>query len=310
MVYLVLTCALACLTVKGFCGKKASTYAKNSADVALFNLVRLALCFLISAALLCLFGVGVVLPTFPFLLIALLSGCANAAFLVGWMIAVQKNTIVAVDVTLTLGSLIPALLCALFFCEIISASKMLGFALILFASLILSTKNRKTSPRGVGSLFFLCFAVVGDGMIGFSQQLFKQFYTPNGVYAQGVYYQDAVFHFYTYLFAAVFLLFLWLLVRKRRERFAGTTERKTSTALLQAFPYIFTMAVCLFLANDLQLRASAEYGMPTQILYPIIRGGCLITANVTALFFGEHFTARTALGTFIALCGILLMNLL
>ena len=307
MVYLLLAIALLCLTIKGYCGKKSSTYAENNRQVLLFNLVRLLFCIPVSLGLLLFSRGGLLLPEGGMLAIGFLSGIANASFLVGWMLAVQKNTMVAVDVTLTLGSLLPALLCALLFSEPLSLSKMLGFALILLASFILSKSGG--GKGGVVGLPFLLLAVLGDGMVGFSQQLFKQYYTENGVYAHGVFYSEAIFHFYTYIFATL-LLFSVFLVTCVKERRAPKAPRSLVPSLLRALPYIAVMAACLFLANDAQLRVSADYGMSSQILYPVMKGGCLITANITALFFGERFTKRTALGTFTALCGILCTNLL
>ena len=307
MVYLLLGLALFCLTVQGYCGKKSSTYAGNNSQVLLFNLVRLVLCVPISLGLFLASEGGLLLPELGMLAISLLSGVANASFLVGWMLAVQKNTMVAVDVTLTLGSLLPAVLCALLFSESISLFKMLGFALILLASFILS--GGRNGKGGLSGLPFLLLAVLGDGMVGFSQQLFKQYYTEGGRHAHGVFYSEAVFHFYTYLFAAVVLLIVFLVARLK-ARGAPSRPPCLSREFWRALPYIAVMAACLFLANDFQLRASADYGMPSQVLYPIMKGGCLITANVTALFFGERFTRRSALGTLTALGGILLMNLL
>lgn len=307
MGYLVVAFALFCLTVKGFCGKKVSTYAMNTRDVLFFNLLRTAFCVLISLALLFFAHTGgFVIPERGMLLIALISGVANAAFLVGWMLAVQKNTMVAVDVTLTLGSLLPAVLCFFLFSEPLSYTKMLGFLLVLSASLLLSNGRSKKKLSGSG-IAFLVFATLGDGMVGFSQQLFRQYYTENGKMTHGVYYADSVFHFYTYLFAAILLFLVWLSFRLRVGK-GISQERRHSYQ--KALPYISVMAVCLFLANDMQLRAGADYGISAQVLYPVIRGGCLITANITALFFEERFTKRTALGMAVALGGILLMNLL
>ena len=51
--------------------------------------------------------------------------------------------------------------------------------------------------------------------------------------------------------------------------------------------------------------------MPSQVLYPIIKGGCLITVTFTAmLFFGERITRRSLLGSAVAMLGIVSMSLL
>lgn len=247
------------------------------------------------------------------LLICLLSGAANAAFLVGWILAVQKNTMVAVDVCLTLGSMIPAVLCALLFGEAISLPKMLGFALILGATAILSGGGAKRAGGGTVGVLLLIFASVGEGLSGFAQQLFKQYYTDAGTRTHGVLYPKTVFHFYTYVFAALILLSVLFVYRlsARPSACEGKGRKRVFSMPPMVALYIFIMAVCLFAANYLQTVATNDFGMSSQILYPILKGGCLITVNFTAMiFFGERITRRSILGSFIALCGIVCMNLL
>lgn len=161
-------------------------------------------------------------------------------------------------------------------------------------------------------IFLMVLAALSEGVIGFSQQLFKQYYTDTGVRFAGKTYPAEIFHFYTFLFAGAFLLFAYLvfLFRGRRGESEGHTEEAAAIPWRKVLSHIAVMAACLFIANYAQTAASAVYALPSQILYPLVRGGTLILVNVTALFFGERFTRRAALGTTIALCGILLMNLL
>ena len=75
--------------------------------------------------------------------------------------------------------------------------------------------------------------------------------------------------------------------------------------------HIAIMAICLFAANYFQTVATGDYGMSSQMLYPIIKGGCLITVNFTAMLcFGEKMTRRTVAGSLVALCGIVSMSIL
>ncbi len=311
MAYLCTVITLIALAVKGFCGKKVSTCAQSSRHALLFNLVRILFCIPISFVVLCIAGAwDRLLPDVGLLAIALLAGAANAAFLAFWMLAVQKNTMVAVDVSLTMGSLLPAILCAILFGEKLSLPRMLGFACILLAAFILAGGGkRKKQKKSLLGILLVVLAAVGDGMIGFSQQLFKQYYTEGGTRFTGKAYPSEIYHFYTYLFAGLFLLFGYLAVLifgKKKTASAAPVRVRWGTVLGN----IAVMAACLFLANYTQTAASAVYGMPSQILYPVVKGGTLILVNVTALFFGERFTRRTALGTGVALGGVILMNLL
>ncbi len=318
MVYVVIAIALLCLAIKGYCGKKTSCYVTDTGDAYLFNLLRMLFCICIGMALVFLEGAQSFLRIDGGMLaICVLSGASNAAFLVGWLLAIKKNSMVAVDVSLTLGSILPAVLCALLFAEPISAPKMLGFAMIVLATVILAGHCQKTAGGGAAGKLLLLLATVGDGLSGFAQQLYKQYYAAAGSVSAGITYPKTVYHFYTYVFAAAFLCLVlgaWYLKN------ASTACTKTSVApankrLWAGSPrvlwHIFVMAVCMFAANYFQTVATNDYGMSPQMLYPIIKGGCLITVNFTAMiFFGERITPRSVCGSLIALGGIVMMSVL
>lgn len=87
---------------------------------------------------------------------------------------------------------------------------MLGFGLIILAALILSGYNKKTEgSRGWVGILLLLFATLGDGLTGFCQQLYRQYYTEGGSLTTDVVYPKSIYHFYTYVFAVIVLaLFL------------------------------------------------------------------------------------------------------
>lgn len=315
MVYGIVAAALLCLAVKGYCGKKISSYMRDTGDSFAFNLFRMVLCILIGAVFVFAEGaVGFLAIEWGMLAVCFLSGLANAAFLVGWILAIRKNSMVSVDVGLTLGSLLPAVLCAFMFGEAISLPKMIGFALILAATVILAGHAPRAKRGGAVGLILLAFAALGDGMTGFAQQLYKQYYTEAGSAHHGMFYPKTVYHFYTYVFAALILFIALIFYRIYvRRKVSETKEARPSVLAMpwHVMLHIFVMAICLFGANYLQTVATNDFGMPSQVLYPIIKGGCLITVNITAmLFFGERITKRSALGSLVALIGIVCMNLL
>lgn len=316
--YWLVALALLFLTIKGYCGKKTSMDVTHPDDPYLFSLVRMLFCIVISFVLLPFEPGGLSLGIdWGMAAIGLLGGLANAAFLVGWMLAVQRNTMVLVDVTLTIGSLLPAVLCAILFGEAISLPKMVGFALILTATAILAGGAKPESgKRSRGGIILLIFASAGEGLVSFSQQLYKYFYTPGTDYFTGTVCSKSVYHFYTYLFTTLALALI-LIVRVLRCRTAGadggalTDRRALWSKLRHPLPYIAVMAFCLFAASYCQTAATGDFGMPAQILYPVIKGGCLITVNLySALCFGERITRRTVLGSLVALGGIIVMNAL
>ncbi len=314
MVYLIIGITLFCLSLKGYCGKKTSCYAKDTADACLFNFLRMFFCIFVGAALVLAAGVQDTLAVAPGMaLICLFSAVANAMFMISWLFAVKKNSLVSVDVALTLGSLIPSVFCAIFFDEPLSAPKFIGFALILLATALLVKKGKKVKGSASG-LVLLILAMLGDGFIGLSQQLYRQFYTDAGRYPAQILYDKTVFHFYTYVFAAVLLLSVWAICRlagkKKAEQDGREVTKPLGALTWRIVAYIAVMAVCLFGGNYFQTVATNDYGVSSQLLYPILKGGCLITVNFVGMFcFGEKMTRRTALGMLIALCGIVTMGI-
>ena len=313
MAYMIVLGALFFLALKGFCGKKIALHTRHTGDAFLFNFLRIAICLIIGLILVLVAGDGRFLAVDGGMLaICALSGLANAGFLITWLLAIQRNTMVTVDVSLTVGSLLPAVLCAILFAEAISWQKMIGFVLILLATAILAGYNKSVAKKsGLGGWILLILAAVSDGFIGFSQQLYNRYCAAGG----GHEYPQSVYHFYTYVFASIVLLigFLAYTLSHRRNGEQSTTHEKWTARyfLRHPLPLIMTMAICLFVANYLQTTATGTFGMPSQVMYPMIKGGCLITVNVTAcLFFGEKITPRSVLGSLVALGGIVVMNVL
>lgn len=318
MAYLLLVIALIFLSVKGYCGKKTSIDLRQTTDPILFNLLRMLFCIVIGLLLILIEGVGEQLRIEAGMLrIVLGAGVANVAFLVGWILAVRRIPLVTMDVSMTICSLLPAVLCLILFDEAISLSKMIGFALILAATVILSGYGKSTGRRcGILGVVLIVVATLGEGLFSFCQQLYKQYYTVGGSRAHGVYYSNSVFQFYTYALTGAILLLMFIGVSiyqyKKQEKVPKMQYVKgLFSSCKHPLPYIAVMALCLFAANYLQTAATTVYGMSSQVLYPVIKGGCLVTVNFTAmLFFNEKPTWRSIVGSAVALGGSVLMSVL
>lgn len=307
MGYLLAFLSLIANTVKGFCGKKTSIYAVAPTDAPLFSFVRIFFCIIIGFFIVLIEGAQGSLSVDPVMLaICALSGVTNAVFLICWMLAVQKNPLVLVDVSLTLGSIIPAVLCLAFFGEDISPLKMLGFALIVAAAFVLSFGAKNTKKTSLSGILLVTAAAIGLELTSFSQKLFDNHST-----ASGAAYPKSVFLFYGYIFAAVALLIYFVfvvLMQKAKKKENAPKAKELFRPLLRPLPHILIMSACLFADNYFKTAGIAY--LPSQVLYPIIQGGCLITVNISAaMFFGEKTTLKTVLGSAIALGGIIIMSI-
>lgn len=318
MAYLFLIITLICLSVKGYCGKKTSTDIKLSTDPILFNLLRMLLCIGIGFLMILIDGAVTQMAVEPLMLVlTFCAGAANVAFLIGWILAVRRIPLVTMDVSLTIGSILPAVLCLILFDEAISIPKMIGFGLILLATVVLSGYGGSTGKKaGFLGVALAVIATLGEGLSSFCQQLYKQYFTVGGKRFCGVVYENSVYQFYVYVFAAALLLIIFAAVAivgyQKREKSEETHYvRGLFASCKRPFPYIVVMAICLFAGNYLQTAATATYGMSPQVLYPVLKGGCLVTVNLTAmLFFNEKPTRRSIAGSVIALGGAVLMSVL
>ena len=186
MVYLIVFIALAALTIKGYCGKRVSGYVRNMGDSFIMNTIRFIICIFIGLALV-LFEEASLKVDGIMLAICALAGIASSISIGSWVFAVKSHNMATIDVTSTLASIIPAILCAVFFGEAFSGMKMIGFGFIVAASALMLGINKTAkhkSSRIFGNICLILTAL-GEAFSSFAQQLYKQYCTEGGIYASG-----------------------------------------------------------------------------------------------------------------------------
>ena len=95
MVYVFVLLTLLFLGIKGVCGKKTSTCVQQTGDAFRFNILRMLLCSLIGMVVVLIEGAQDSLTVDGGMIaICLLAGVCNAMFLIGWILAVRKNSMV------------------------------------------------------------------------------------------------------------------------------------------------------------------------------------------------------------------------
>ena len=299
MGYLFLSFALAAGLAKGFCGKKISGSTQTLADASLINLLRMAFCVLIGA---CLMLAGGVIPfadfDAPTILAAALSGIFTSVFVVTWLISVRSGAYVMLDVFLMLGVSVTVSCCRIFFGEEIRPNQVIGFVILVVAAYIMCSYNISLNGRmTVGKLGLLLLCGAANGFVDFSQKLFV-YHAPNGNVAE--------FNFYTYLFSALTLLFVFVFLKLRESSAGG---ERVAASMKRAIPYVAVMAVCLFLNSYFKTLAAAR--LDSAVLYPLNQGLALMLSMImAAVFFKERITARCVIGLCLAFGGLLIINLL
>lgn len=300
MGYLFLSAALLCGAVKGFCGKKTSGCLKTFRDSVYICLVRMMLCALIGAVIT---WVGGGMASFAVsgrvLCIAALAGVSSAVFILTWILSVRTGAYMMVDVFLTAGVIIPVLFCHIFYDEAFGIKHVLGFFLLLLAVVVMCGYNKTIkAPLTLVNLLLLTVCGLSNG---FTDLLQKVFAHSNEQSRAG----NAAYNFYTYCFAFDVFAIVFAVLYLRGH---ACKKKEPFVPLGSVLPYLFLMALCLFLNSYFKTFAASV--LPSTVLYPISQVvGMMLSIIMSALFFEEKITFRCVFGSSMAVAALLIINL-
>ncbi len=295
MGYIFLLISLFAGTLKGYCGKKTSSYTVSIGNAIFANTLRMILCILIGFVLiLATEDLRILIPSRTLLLISALSGISSAVFVVTWLISVKKSAYMMLDIFLMLGVLIPLSASSLFFSESIKPTQWIGIIVLFIAVVIMCAYNNDIKTKlTFPALILLLICGIANGFADFSQKLFTKC-IPNG--------SAAAFNFYTYVFAALVLIVAYTVIHKQ-------TRNAEKTDLKKIFGYVFIMALCLFASSYFKTLA-ARY-LSAVLLYPLNQGCALILSSIMSVaLFKETLTLKAVIGMITAFAGLLIINLL
>ncbi|MBR4959818.1 MAG: EamA family transporter [Clostridia bacterium] len=297
--YLFAFLALAAALVKAYCSKKSSIFVRDIRENTFSNGIRMVFCIVI--------GVGIVLAegaSFAVdpgtLLIAVLAGVSSAVHITTWLAATKRGALMLLNIFYLSGVLVPLLLCYFLYDEPIRPIQWAGLVVLMAAVYCMCSYNKSLGGRLTGtSLVILIVCAVTAGLMDFTQKMFL-YHDPAG--------SIGVFNFYTYVFSAVTLMGIYLFSKWRESggKFTFTGEKRL---LGEIMIYIVVMAVCMF-ANS-WLKTKAAVYLTSAELYPLYQGASLILlAAMSAVFFKEKITLRSAVGIVLAFVSLIMMNLL
>lgn len=297
--YLYVAAALAAGLTKGWCGKKASGIITGMRPTLLFNAVRMLLCIPIGFLFVWASDSVQNLIAEPIIyLIAAVSGISTALFVVTWIGCVRWGAYMMVDVFVTLGIMIPVLLCTLLFDESLRTAHLVGLVLLVFAAYMMCTYNRSLHREGsrlrIKQLLLLFMCGASNGITQFSQKWLRHVSNTD----------VSVFNFYTYVFASAVLLILFFLFPKE-----NSTQKLAQNDMRRLALFVTLMSACLFL-HSFCSTAAAGYLSSAQ-LYPLMQGSALILSMLmSAVCFGEHINVRCAIGIASSFAAMLCIELL
>jgi len=299
MGYLFVLAALFCGVTKGYCGKKTSGCIKQFPSTMLFNAVRMLICIPIGLIFV-LLGTGTLssLAVDGYaLLTMLMSGIATSVFVVSWIIVIRQGAYMMVDVFLTLGVIVPVILCAVIFGEAVKWNQIVGILMLAVAAYIMCTySNRIKEKMKVHTYILLVVCGVANGLTSFSQKWFRYAAPEIDV---------SVFNLYTYVFSSVVLLACFFIVgRGTKEAAHEVMSQKKKLGV-----YVVIMSLCLFLHSLFSTMAAGH--LSASQLYPLMQGGGLTLSMVmSAVLFKEKITVRCVVGILITFAALLIINLL
>lgn len=290
MGYLYLFISLITGATKGLFGKKVSTLVTGTRGAAATNLLRMALCTLISILLL-VTGIEKVslVPDGPAIFIGIAAGVTLSAFTITWLLAVQKGAFVLISVAQMFGVVVTLICSTLVFGTQPTLLQYLGIALLIAAVLVMGSYSKKLKGSLTAiAIVLLILCGVSSGLYDFTLKLFTTYSTSS----------KSMLNLLTYLVSALILGGMVLLPQKG-EKVAIPWKKIVLPILL--------MSVCLFL-NSYFKAFSTQY-LPDAALYPIYQaGGLILSTLIGAVFFQERVTVRCVIGLVLAFAAILLLK--
>ena len=295
MGYLFLSVALAGGVLKAYCGKRLSFRINNSESLLVANFTRMLICTAIGflTAFVSEKSMLAFATELPVLFVAGVSGVFSAGFVLLWLISVKKGAYTLVDVFVMSGTLIPMVGSLMLFGEKISSVQWIGFLLVICGVLCLVSYNNAIKTKlDIKSLVLLVAVAIASGSADFAQKIFVNITSSVS---------NAVFNFYTYLFATA-TIGTGLLCKKIKAADFKTEVKKT-------IPYVLFMAVGLFVNSYFKVEAARFISAAK--LYPLNQGAALLLGMVmAAVFFKEKITAKSVMGIFLGFLGICIINMI
>ena len=292
MGYIFLTIALFAGATKGYMGKKVSGLIVTPRQSYFVNMIRMAICVVISTAILAIqSGINGIVIDKPALIYGLMAGITLSTFTVTWLLAVKYGAYMLISVAQTFGMVV-TLVCSLaVFREPISTKQMIGIVILIAAVLIMASYSSILKGKlSLRAIILLVLCGLSNGLHDFSQKLFTSFSAS----------EVSTLNLLTYAISAAVLGVLFLIPSKTDKFDAKGLLKTTLVSML-------IMSVCLFL-NSYLMALSTKHLTATQ-LYPVSRaGGMIIAALMSRICFKEKITVRCIIGLVLSFIAIMLLK--
>ena len=296
--YVFLIIALFAGWIKGYCGKRSSSHIVTLHDAMLSNTARMAIALVIGFFIVVIKeGVSALAIGGSVLFIAFAGGAALSVNVVSWILAARRGAYVMIEVMMLFSVSIPLVYCMIVYGEPVSVIQWLGIALLFVATYIMTVYNSGINGKmKLLDFIILIICVFASGTFDLTQKIFVKSNTGVDI---------SVFNFYVYVFAAliiaVALAFVLMRARKKEDYVSPVI------AVKKVWPYVVIMALGIFVYSYFK-TASAEY-LDAAKIYPIFLGASLLgTTVMSAIFFGEKITIKSAVGMTLCAVSLIMIN--
>ncbi len=301
MGYLLLSLAVFANLTKGYCGKKTSSYVVEYKDAAFQNMIRMLLCVVIGFFLLPFqSGLSGLKIDAGLLMVTVLSGIANALFVVFWITSVKKGAYMTINVFVTMGVIVPLILCKIFFGEPVTLIQTAGLLVLILAVVIMCSYNNSIKQKITPvSLLVLTLCGLSNGIADFTQKWYV-----NKTDAPDI----VIFNLYTYLFGFLFLFGMYLIIKLKNRR-KGDNMLSEKKMIKETSVYLVILAVSLFLYS--YFKTEAALYLTSAQLYPLNQGATLILSAVMShIFFKEKINMKCAAGIILTFVSLIIINVI
>ncbi|MBQ9967990.1 MAG: hypothetical protein IJO88_04635 [Oscillospiraceae bacterium] len=278
---------LFCKLLQPLLNKKCSMELSGTRMFMRYMLIRQ---FAAAAIALVLCG-GMVQAERAMLLIAMAFALCLTVCTYAGIAAMQSSAMVLVSMFEMAGLLVPCVVGIFLFSEPLKLAHIIGLMACIVSAWLLTGESRTSKERlPIKAWLLLAACLLSNGGIMLTQKLFAVA-VPNG--------DIGAFHFWGFLFSAVFSAIILLSAGKEKEASKITPKLGIYGVILSA---------ALLTISMLSTRVSAS--VPSVILFSAVNGGGLLLCTIVSAFvYKEKLTVRMVAGLVIGAAALMLINL-
>lgn len=297
MGYVYLALSVIAGAINAFGTKKQSNCASTVSSATLTSFIRMVVSVITGICLLVLSGTDMsLLADAKTVIIAVFGGMVFSGYVIVWLFSVRKGAFMLSTVFVMMGVIITVALGVIFFNETVTVRQIIGLMVLVLASVVMCSYSAQIKGKiTLGAAILLILCGVLTGLNDFSQKIFIN-QVENA--------SPAVYNFYVYLFASVILGITALFLNQPKFK-QGVKSREV---LKKVIIPVTVMGVATLLCYYFKTYAAAY--LPSSIVYPMFQGVTLpLMSVISAVFFGERITFKSAIGIALALISMILINM-